>query len=88
MVKLGYAAVEGIKAIPPIGTQCILSCFKGPDFHKKLLDFEKEAASKPSLSALSVVASINDWFSLLELSRRSPDLFAESFTKIAGFSVL
>ena len=78
---MGYAAVEDIRIIPPIGTQCILSCFKGPDFHKKLLDFEKEAAAKPSPSALSV-ANINDWFSLLELSRRNPDLLAESFTKL------
>ena len=59
LVKLGYYSLDGVRIIPPTGTQCILACFKGPDFHKKLLDFERQAIQKVSPSALSV-ANIND----------------------------
>ena len=79
--KLGYTALEGVKIIPPLGSQCVLSCFKGPDFHKKLLDFEKKAIAGASPFAL-VVASVNDWFNLLVLSKRDSEAFTLDYDKL------
>ena len=81
LVKLGYSSLDGVRFIPPTGTQCILACFKGQYFHKKLLDFERLAIQNPSPSTL-LVASINDWLSLLALSKQDLENFSKAFDKL------